>query len=69
MKINALTNKPKTLLIAINHAIHKGELKTWGIVYNTKDEVLYTHTPEQWNELVLFKPIIKEKSLIFNLKW
>ena len=53
MKINALTTKPKTLLNAINYAIHEGEMKTWGIVYNTKDEFLYTHTPKQWYERVL----------------
>lgn len=69
MKIETVTNKPQSLIKAINKAIKDGELKTWKIVSNNKDETLYSHTPEQWNEKAMLKPTVNESSVTFDIVW
>ena len=46
MKIIAYSDNPTALKNAIDKKINDNELKTWQIVKNDKNEVLYNHTPE-----------------------
>jgi len=69
MRIKAVTDKPQSLINAINKAIKDEELKTWKIVLNDKSETLYSHTPEQWNEKAMLKPIADLDSITFNIVW
>lgn len=69
MKITAVTDKPHSLLNAINKAMKDEDLKTWKIVLNGKKETLYSHTPEQWNEKAMLKPAVNESSVTFNMSW
>ncbi len=59
----AHTKNPKGLYDSINSKIKNGELKTWEIKLNSKNEVLYNHLPEQWSCRVLLKPEIHSHGL------
>jgi len=67
MKIEAFTTLPKQLLAAIDKAISDGNLKTWKIVKDSNGSVLYTHTPEQWNEKALIERQEGKDRVIFTI--
>ena len=69
MKIEAMTDSPQLLVNAINKAIKDGDLKTWKKLVNDKDEILYSHTPEQWNEKAMPKPYIHKDKVKFIMSW
>lgn len=69
MKIIAYTDNPTALKNTIDKKINDNELKTWKIVKNDKKEVLYSHTPEQWNEKALLKPFIFDDKVEFEITW
>jgi len=69
MQIDAVTGTPKALVDSINKAIKEEDLKTWAIVKNDKDEILYSHTPQQWNEKAMIKPYTKEGRVTFSVSW
>ncbi len=69
MKIIAYTDSPTVLKNAIDKKINDNELKTWQIEKSDKKEVLYSHTPEQWNEKAMPKPKVFTNKLEFDIKW
>lgn len=69
MKIIVHTKSAKSLFDAINNKIEKKELKTWEIVKNAKNQKLYNHTPEQWSNTALIKPLQHEKGLELGINW
>lgn len=69
MKINALTDKPQSLINAINKAMKDEDLKTWKIVLNNKNETLYSHTPEQWVDKALVQPIQHDEYVLYHITW
>ena len=69
MKIIAYTDNPTALKNGIDKKINDNELKTWQIVRNVKNEVLYSHTPEQWNQIAMPKPYIYDKHTEFKISW
>lgn len=69
MKIIAFTNQPTALKNSINKKINDNELKTWEIVKNNENEVLYSHTPDQWKEKAMPKPYIYDNRVVFIIKW
>lgn len=69
MKIEALTDKPQDLVNAINKMMEDDELLTWKKVANAKGEVLYSHTPSQWNETAMPKPHVKDDRVSFVITW
>lgn len=58
MIIKAYTKIPQQLINSIDKKIKDNDLKTWDIVKNVKDEILYSHTPDQWKEVAMPKPYI-----------
>ena len=69
MKIIAYTENSKALINAIEKKINDKELKTWKIVKNNKEEILYSHTPAQWNEKAMPKPNIHDNRVEFKMTW
>ena len=69
MKVNAITKEPHQLVNAIDKEIKNEAIKTWGIVLNGKNEVLYTHSPEQWNEKAMLKLNIQKDKVSFVITW
>lgn len=69
MQIDAVTSTPKALVDAINKSMKEGDLKTWSIVKNDKDEILYSHTPQQWNEKAMMKPSTRVDRVTFLVSW
>jgi hypothetical protein len=69
MKIIAFTNQPTALKNAIDKKINNNELKTWEIVKNKENEVLYSHTPDQWKEKAMPKPYIHDNNVEFAINW
>lgn len=69
MKIIAYTNNPTVLKNALDKKIIDKELKTWDIVKNDKNEILYSHSPEQWNEKAMLLPCIYDDSVEFVISW
>ena len=69
MKIITYTKNPKTLKSAIDKKINDKELKTWVIVKNDKNEILYSHIPEQWKEKAMPKPYIYADRIEFIIRW
>ena len=69
MKIEAITASPDMLIAAIDKAMNDGDLKTWKIVKADKGQILYTHTPEQWNEKALLTRVAKTDRVVFNINW
>jgi hypothetical protein len=69
MKIIAFTDNPAALKEAIDVKIIKHDLKTWEIKKNDKDEVLYSHIPEQWKEKAMLKPKILNDRIEFEINW
>ena len=69
MKIIVHTTKAKTLYDAINTKIEKKELKTWEIKRNSKKEILYNHTPDQWSDAALVKPLNHKDGLELRISW
>jgi hypothetical protein len=69
MEINALTDSPQSLINAINKAINDKSLKTWEVKKNDKGEILYSHSPEQWSEKAMLKPIIHANKVQFIMAW
>jgi len=67
MKIEATASPPNNLLLAINKAIKSGDLKTWKIVIDADDNILYTHTPPQWNEEALIEPKVLQNKVVFEI--
>lgn len=49
--------------------IEDNELKTWEILKNDKDEVLYSHIHEQWKEKAMPKPKILNDKIEFEINW
>jgi len=69
MKIIAYSDNPILLKNAIDKKIVDKELKTWKIVKNDINEVLYSHIPEQWNEKVMPKPFVYDNCVKFKMSW
>ncbi|SDP99731.1 hypothetical protein SAMN05428975_5136 [Mucilaginibacter sp. OK268] len=69
MKIVAITDKAEALYKAINKAITDEKLKTWELVENSDNEILYSHSPEQWRETAMLKPQIEDDKLTLTIKW
>lgn len=69
MKIQAFTKKAQALYESINKAINDEELKTWEIVKNSDNEILYSHSPAQWSEKAMLKPKIEDDKLTFTISW
>lgn len=69
MKIIAFTSNSSSLKKTIDKKIEDNELKTWEILKNDKDEVLYSHIPEQWKERAMLKPNILNDRIEFEIKW
>lgn len=69
MEIVALTNEAQILKDAIDEKIENKELRTWKIVKNSKKENLYTHTPEQWLEKAMVKPLVEKDKVRFRIVW
>lgn len=69
MKIITYTDNPTALKNAIDKYMNDRELKTWEIVRNDKDEVLYSHIPEQWNQIAMPKPYIYDNRTEFKISW
>ena len=69
MKIDAITNNGQQLINAINKALNEGALKTWKRVQGADDSMLYTHTPEQWNEVVIIKADVFGAKVQFDMAW
>ncbi|TDE03742.1 hypothetical protein [Flavobacterium hiemivividum] len=69
MIIKIYTDNPGDLNKLINKKINDGDLKTWDIIKNDKGEILYTHTPDQWNEKAMPKPSIKSDHIAFEIRW
>lgn len=69
MKIEAISDSPQLLIDAINKAIEDGDLITWKKVLNDKNEILYSHIPEQWNEKAMPKPQLHQKMVAFKILW
>jgi hypothetical protein len=70
MKIIAFKSNPSTLKKAIDKKMSTPvALKTWEIKKNDKDEVLYSHIPEQWKEKAMLKPKILNDRIEFEINW
>ena len=69
MRIIVHTKNANTLFNSINSKIDNKELKTWEIKKNNKGEILYNHTPEQWSDAALIKPLNHEKGLELRVSW
>ncbi len=69
MKIITYTSNPTALKNAINKKINDKELKTWEIVRNDKNEILYSHIPEQWKEKAMPKPYVYDDRVEFVMNW
>lgn len=70
MKIIAFTDNPKLLQNSLDEKMSPPVvLKTWEIKKNDKDEVLYSHIPEQWKEKALLKPKILNDRIEFEINW
>ena len=69
MKIIAFTSNSSSLKKTIDKKIEDNELKTWEILKNDKDEVLYSHIPEQWKERAMLKPNILNDRIEFEINW
>jgi hypothetical protein len=69
MIIKAISKNPQKLINAIDKAIKDEDLKTWIIVHNDKNENLYSHSPDQWNEKAIFKPHIYDDYVSFIMTW
>ena len=69
MRIEAISDEPQQLVDAINNSIKDNKLKTWTIKNNSKNETLYSHTPEQWNEIAMPKPFLHKDKVVFSIAW
>jgi len=69
MKIEAITGSPKELVAAIDKLMNEGELKTWKIVKDANNQIMYTHTPEQWNEKALITRESKADRVLFGITY
>lgn len=69
MIIKAYTKIPQQLINSIDKKIKDNDLKTWDIVKNGKDEILYSHTPDQWKEVAMPKPYIESDHVCFKISW
>lgn len=69
MKIEAFTDKPQQLVIATEKAMTNEVLRTWRQIKNNKNESIYTHTPDQWNEIAMIKPRIHIDRITFTVVW
>lgn len=69
MYINAITNDPEKLLKKIIKDIEDEKLATWGIVEDIEDNQFLTHTPDQWNSVVIIHPISENDHLHFKFTW
>ncbi|PAC29226.1 hypothetical protein [Flectobacillus sp. BAB-3569] len=69
MQIKVNCDNPPALLRGIIKQITNGEIETWEIKKNKKDEYLFSHSPEQWSEKAMMKPVEKENSLVFVINW
>lgn len=67
VKIN--TQNPDKLLKSIKTRLESSDSKTWEIILNSKKEILYNHSPAQWSEKVLLKPIKIETGLLVETKY
>jgi hypothetical protein len=67
MQIKAFTTSSTQMVTAIDKAMNDGGLKTWKIVKAYKGEILYTHTPEQWNEKALIARETNQDSVVFTI--
>lgn len=69
MKIIVHTTKAKKLYDAINSKMNKKELHTWEIKRNNNNDILYNHTPDQWSDKALIKPIFHNEKLELIINW
>ena len=69
MTIIIYTKSPQSLYKAINSKINNDELKTWEILKDSQDKLYYNHTPEQWTNKVLLKPLNHTDGLQLTIKY
>ena len=69
MRIKVNCDNSSVLLDKITKKITNKELETWEIKRNDKNEILFSHIPEQWKEKAMPKPYIKKDSLDFVISW
>lgn len=69
MTIIIHTKSPESLYKAINSKIINDELKTWEIKEDSEGKVLYNHSPHQWTDRVLLKPINCTFGLQLEINW
>lgn len=69
MKIKINTKDPDKLLKSIKTRLESSDSKTWEIKLNSKKEILYNHSPTQWSDKVLLKPIKIEAGLLVETRY
>lgn len=69
MTIIVHTKKTESLYKAINSKINNDELKTWEIKKDNENKIYYNHTPDQWTDKVLLKPVSHQNGLQLTINW
>lgn len=71
MRIIIKTNDPNGLKKRIISDIENGELPTWEIRSNKQDDILLTHSAEQWVDKVLLRltPKVEEHQLLVEPRY
>ena|SRR6185312_9570584 len=69
MKIEAITTASAQLVAAIDKAMNDESLKTWEIVKSKEGEILYTHTPGQWNQKALIERQANQGNVLFTITY
>lgn len=69
VKIIVHTTKAKMLYDVINSKMNKKELQAWEIKRNKNNETLYNHTPYQWSDKALIKPLSHNEGLELRISW
>ena len=67
MRIEAFATSPNQLVVAIDKAMNAASLKTWKLLKDGGGNVLYTHTPNQWNEEAFIQPQARPDRIIFAI--
>ena len=69
MTIIIHTKNTESLYKAINSKINNGELKTWEIKKDLEGKIFYNHSPDQWTDKVLLKPLNNINGLQLEINW
>ncbi|WP_435523545.1 hypothetical protein [Chryseobacterium indoltheticum] len=69
MTITVYTNNAKDLLSKISKKVTEDQLKTWDIKKDSNNDILFSHSPEQWSEKAMLKAIVNKENLKFAICW